>query len=347
MKNLHLYTVILLGIILGSFFACNNEDITQVTAIEITHDTQSQVILAGNTFIFQVKANNSTDITTTASIKVNNAPITGNTFVTDNEPKSYEVQAFYEDIESDIITVSTSNGFLKNVLIEDYTGTWCVNCPRLAYAIQETKALSDNIVSVGVHVNSGAEIDPFSFDGSENLNDVFAIPWQPAARLNRIHSWSYPEENNLDQAINMTGFSPIGIAIDSEIDANTINSTIRVKFLSDTSENLKIVVYLVENSLVYDQHNNTDYFGGTDPLVDFEHNDVLRAIYTDVYGESIPNANGETNEGSTYSFELAKPIPSSIVNNEHLHLVAFVVNAANNEVLNVRESAVGETQDFQ
>ena len=347
MKNLHLYKSLLLGIILGSFFACNNEDITQITAIEITHDTQSQVILAGNTYIFQVKANNSTNITTTASIKVNDTPITGNTFITDDEPKTYEVQAFYKDIESDIITVSTNNGFVKNVLIEDYTGTWCVNCPRLAYAIQETKALSDNIVSVGVHVNSGAEIDPFSFDGSENLNDVFAILWQPAARLNRIHTWSYPEENNLDQVINMTGFSPIGLAINSEIDGNAINSTIQVKFLSDITENLKIVVYLVENSLAYDQHNNTDYFGGTNPLIDFEHNDVLRAIYTDVYGEAIPNDNGETDEGKTYSFELTKPIPSSIENNQHLHLVAFVTNATTNEVLNVRENAVGETQNFQ
>jgi len=345
MKDTYLYYTIFLGIILLGISSCNNEDINQVTAIEITHDTQSQVIFVGNTFIFQVKGNNSTEVTTAATIKVDGEAITGNTFVTDSTPKSYNVQAFYEGLESDVITVSTNNGFAKNVLIEDYTGTWCVNCPRLTYAINEAKSLSDNIVSVAVHVNSGAVIDPFSFDGSENLNNVFAIPWQPAARLNRTDAWSYPEENNLDQAINMTGFSPIGLAIESQINANRIEGFINIKFLADTTEELKVVLYLVENGLLYDQHNNTDYFGGTDPLVDFEHNDVLRAIYTDVYGEAIPTS--ETTEENTYSFELSKIIPSTVANNEHLHLVAFILNADTGEVINVRESAVGESQDFQ
>jgi len=352
MKKAYLYLVIFSVIIISSLSSCNTDDLTQLSAIKLTPESGTSVVFIGNTFTFKVTADdlNETDLTASATFKVNGEPITGNSFVTDDEPKSYEIQAFYKELESDIITVSASDGYLKNVLIEDFTGTLCGWCPRVAHAIQEVKSQSNQIVAVAVHTNF-ATGDPFSFDGSEELKIAFDISGLPEGRINRTHIWTSPEPSNLDDVFSKTGYSPIGIAINSEVTQNNITASIAVNFISEVAKSdVKIVVYLLENELIHDQANYTTYFGGNGTISDFEHNDVLRAIYTDVFGDTIPDDNTDQtnyNAGETYTLTLSKAIPDSVSANEHLHLVAFIVNNSTNEVLNVRESEVGETQDFQ
>ena len=42
----------------------------------------------------------------------------------------------YNQLVDDSVDAPASSGlFKKHVLIEDYTGTWCVYCARVAYAI--------------------------------------------------------------------------------------------------------------------------------------------------------------------------------------------------------------------
>ncbi|MGK4569344.1 hypothetical protein [Flavobacterium sp. 3HN19-14] len=55
---------------------------------------------------------------------------------------------------------AVSGQFQKRVLIEDYTGTWCGNCTRVAYGIDQAKAISDRVVSVAIHSGD----DPYDFE---------------------------------------------------------------------------------------------------------------------------------------------------------------------------------------
>jgi hypothetical protein len=61
--------------------------------------------------------------------------------------------------------------FQKQVLIEDYTGTWCGNCARVAYAIERTKEASDRVVSVAIHHGN----DPYDFDGIGPLKNLIEV----------------------------------------------------------------------------------------------------------------------------------------------------------------------------
>ena len=340
MNKSQFFKYFIFGLILVSLYSCNTDDITEITAIEITHDGQPQVILKGDSFIFQVKANNSTDVTAESTFKVDDFPIDGHTFTTSDEPKEYMVQAFYNDIVSEPITVITSDGYPKNVLIEDYTGTWCGNCPRVSYAIEQVKNQTDRVVSVAIHIS-----DSYTFDGAITVNDEFGIASYPNARLNRIHKWTAPEPDNIAEAVNFTGLAPLGVAISSTLVGNTISISNRVEFAETITEPLKLVVYLVENSLIQDQENYTNYFGGDAILVNFEHNDVLRAIYTNHLGNTIPA--DQAVEDTIYLLQLNENLSISIENLANLHLVAFVVNADTNEVINVREAVIGETQEFE
>ena len=55
----------------------------------------------------------------------------------------------------------TSGYFTKRVLIEDYTGTWCGNCTRVALAIERVLAKTDRAEIVAIHNGD----DPYHFDG--------------------------------------------------------------------------------------------------------------------------------------------------------------------------------------
>ena len=345
MKYFNNNILFFLVIIVFTLSSCNNEDINKINVIDIS--TTTSELPVGNSFVFKVLTDTNEDVTSITEITVNNNLINTNEFsaLTAGE---YTVKAVYNEVESEPLIVRAVNptDYSQKVLVEDFTGVWCGNCPRVSYAIEQLKLQSDKIVSVAVHLYNAN--DPYSFDGSILLNDDLNIGGLPEGRLNRTNFWQSHQQDHLDQAFDLTGFAaPLGLAINSEISSSTINATIRVGFGETYSANLGVVVYLVENGLIHDQVNYTENLfgsGNVDPLLNFEHNDVLRAIFTNHFGDVIPSA--EAQEGVTYILNLEKTIPSSVEDNDNLHLVAFVINKDTGEVINAQEAAVGEDKDF-
>jgi len=232
--------------------------------------------------------------------------------------------------------------FKKRVLIEDYTGTWCGNCTRVSYAIEQVKEETDNVVSVGIHNGN----DPYHFEGIEPLknlispNNALALP---VSRLNRTVIWTFPETSNIQQAVDLTGKNiGLGLAMNSSLVDNTINLDVNVKFAQDYS-NLKLVVYLLEDGLVYEQTNYTIYYNGEDHIADFVHNHVLRESMTNILGNSITEA---TTTGSTVTKSFSIPVPASIENTANISFAAFIVGS-DNKSINARASHINETQEFE
>lgn len=339
MKTRHFIYLFTLGLFFLGLTSCNDEDIALITGISVS-PVEKGVLLVGSSVEFNVRGNNSTDITDESVIYVDGVELTDNTFTTEGEPRTYSVNVSYKEFRDNII-IETAKGFAKNVLIEDYTGTWCVNCPRLNWAIELAKnAAPEKVISVGIH-----NFDEMQIDDVNVLIDEFSIITYPTGIINRYYSWDNPDQN-IDTATDFTGYGvPLGLAMVSNIEGNNINASIKISFENTVNTPLKLVVYLTENGLIYDQKNNTPYYGGASTLVDFEHNDVLQAIVTDHLGESIPA--GETVTDNIYEVQKQITIPEYIQDNEKLHLVAFVTNATTNEVINVREAQVGEEQEFQ
>jgi len=233
-----------------------------------------------------------------------------------------------------------SGYFKKNVLIEDYTGTWCGNCTRVAYAIEQVKEQTDNVVTVAIHNGN----DPYHFPGIAPLKNLI-LPNSPLAlpvsRLNRMNVWTFPEVSNTQEAIDLTSNNTtVGLAMNSTLSNGNIDLTVDVKFLDDYSD-LKLVVYLMENGLIYQQFNYTNYYDGY-LIPNFVHNHVLRVSMTDILGDAIT---GTTN-GATVSKTFSIPVPANIANANNISFAAFVVGA-DNKAINVRESHINEAQTFQ
>lgn len=244
--------------------------------------------------------------------------------------------------DGNVTSPPISGYFKKRVLIEDYTGTWCGNCTRVSYAIDQVKQQSDKVVAVSIHNGN----DPFHFDGIAPLKNLI-LPNSPLAlpvsRLNRMIVWTFPEPTNVQEAINLTGNnSGLGIAMNSNVQNGNINLNVNVKFSLNYS-NLKLVVYLLEDNLVYFQRNYTTYYDNVNPIPNYIHNHVLRASMTNILGETI---SGNTSAGGSFTKNFTIPVPSNITNAENINFVAFLVGD-DNITINARASHANESQEFE
>ncbi len=236
--------------------------------------------------------------------------------------------------------------FKKRVLVEDYTGTWCGNCTRVAYAVKKIEEdPTNNAVFVAIHNGN----DPYHYADIQPLKDLISPKNDlalPQSRLNRTQVWSAPEPKNLVQVKNLSSNNcGLGLSVSSTVSNQNISVDVRIKFASKY-ENLRLVVCVLENKLIYDQEDYTSYFGLKFPnhtLYDFEHNHVLRSALTHIMGDAITET---TTNGQTITKHFETTISSKISNKNNLSFVAFVVDQTNT-VINVRAGNSNEKQVFE
>jgi thiol-disulfide isomerase/thioredoxin len=249
-----------------------------------------------------------------------------------------------KDIADTSVTAPPVAGyFKKHVLIEDYTGTWCGNCTRVSHAIDLVNDQTDKAVSVAIHNGN----DPYSFDGIATLKNLI-LPNSPLAlpvsRLNRVTKWTFPEPTNIQEAVDLTGNnSGLGIAMSSTLVNGNLNLDVKINFAQADYQNLKLVVYLLEDKLIYKQYNYTNFYNAINPIPNYEHNHVLRNSLTNILGDAI----SETilvNQSITRNFNLQ--VPSKINNSNNISFVAFIVGE-DNKVINARAAKVNENQAFE
>tara|TARA_B100001093_G_scaffold115847_1_gene108185 strand:+ start:741 stop:3116 length:2376 start_codon:yes stop_codon:yes gene_type:complete len=253
------------------------------------------------------------------------------------------------EVSRTINVLPTPTRFNQNVLIEDYTGTWSGYCPRVSHAIDLVNQQTSEAVVVAIHRGStdpnNSFYDPYNFS-AEVLENLINLQGYPTAMLNRTTEWNYPQPNNVDQVIALTsGPANVGLALSPSLDGDIMSIDVKVKFGGEFSDSeAKLVLYVLEDGLFFDQTNYTSYYGGSSVISNFEHNHVLRASLSNLTGDLIPE--DEYSEDNVYQVNYTMAIPSNISVNENMTLVAFVTNESN-AALNVRVANFGETQIFE
>lgn len=315
-----------------------------LTSISITSSLQT--VEVGAPLTFTCTGNNGVNLSSLSTFYVNGTQITGDTF-TPTAAGTLNVYATHTPSGGSLLTASTIQvsaftpiNFNKRVLIEDFTGTWCQYCPRVAYAIDQVNAQTTDATIVAIHRGS----DPYNFSGASALESQIGLVGYPTAMLNRTTEWTFPEPSNIAQAVNLTtGANPkIGVALTTTTTGNTSSVQVKVKFGTNFS-NLKLVVYALEDNLIYNQTNSTTYYGGGNPLVGFEHDHVVRAVLTSsILGEAIT---GNTNYNDEFSKSFTYTIPST-VNASNVHFVAVVLDSSNT-ALNSRLAGANAAQSFE
>lgn len=219
----------------------------------------------------------------------------------------------------------------RKVLIEEFTGVQCVNCPEGSEKIEDLVAFhGDNLIPVSIHAGD------FSTPSAESLYDfntpegmilensyLGPVLGFPIAVINRRQ---FDDENDLPVlsstwaghiAEEFLEEPKLNINIDNAFDTSSRQLTIDVtlSFLETVTEGLGISIMLLEDQIV-------DYQLTPDGKEnDYVHKHVLRTMLTDYKGDVISPA--QTIGGERPEFTYTFTVPAEW-NWENCSVVAFV-----------------------
>jgi len=291
---------------------------------------------------FTLTDENGDDITDISVFYVDGEALDANEF-SSPDPGMFEVYAEF-DVNGNTQTTDTETFSViipkQKIVVEDYTGTWCGYCPRVTASIEAIHDVTDDIAVVAIHND-----DEMSIPIEEDLRNEFDVFGFPAGRINRTVKWQNPQDPQV--VIDIAGLdTDLAIAIASSVNGNNLN--VKVTVASENAiENVKLVVYLVEDNILADQVNYYDndptspYYQQGNPIVDFVHNDVLRASLSDVFGNAVSST--AALEDYSASFQTTLSADYVVAN---LKIVAMIVQE-DNTALNGQYAVVGEEKSFE
>jgi len=240
----------------------------------------------------------------------------------------------------------------KVVLIEEFTGVNCINCPGGAEEIKRLEEVySGNIVSIAIHAGDLSEpIEESKYDFRCEDGEKLVKKWKgdskPAAMIDRVHFegeenvpiagynyWNDPviQELNKEPVLNLNG----------EIHYNEENKTISINInifpLQNLNGDYRLNIALTESHIIDAQNKG---HGEIDKNYEFNH--VLRDLITTWNGDIINEkliANNPISKNYTYTITNDEWKP------ENMNLIAFVTGTgeiANSPVLNAVEFELKE-----
>lgn len=203
----------------------------------------------------------------------------------------------------------------KQVLLEDFTGHKCVNCPEAGLSAHEWAEEYDHkLIIYAVHAGFQAFPDPsgeYTYDftnptGDEIFN-YFNQPFNPTAAVNRV------EYNGNTILLFVTGDWEAAVA-EEMAKPNVLDITLLNKYFPNSNSvqinvtatakaalagKYKIVVMIAEDLVVRPQKNNNEEIGPVPDWLDFHHRNVLRDAITAPFGQYV-SSDGNLSEGETY-----------------------------------------------
>lgn len=247
----------------------------------------------------------------------------------------------------------------KKVLIEDYTGHGCVNCPGAAVKAHELNenfcATEDKLVIIGVHAGYFAkpyfeDNELFKADFTTEAGDTWdtffgnSVKGNPNGLIDRVKddngyvfypdSWGAIAGERLAQAAKAN----ITISNDFDTESKELTTLINTEFIANTEGNYKLIVCVTQNNIIAPQKNNDENIGPTPIDSVYVHNHVLRGSLNGAWGETL-SSSGTVEMGDNYDKTYTHIFPADWIPID-CHVVAFVYNEESKEVLQVEEAPV-------
>ncbi|MBL4652692.1 MAG: Omp28-related outer membrane protein [Flavobacteriales bacterium] len=248
----------------------------------------------------------------------------------------------------------------RRILVEDYTGHTCGNCPSAAVTARGLKSTyGSQVYIMAVHAGFFAEpygggskfTTDFRTTAGEAWNTDFSVIGNPVGMVSRVE---YNSETVLGpgawapaitQIIDKIPLFDVQMQLDYDASNNSISISIGTYITNDITGNYNIIVCILEDSIVDWQKNYAPPGGDPAyPVADVEtylHEHVLRDNINGNYGESIISGSevAETWIIKNYSYNL-----DNLWDSKNCIVLAFVADATTKEILQVDEIHVIEEE---
>ncbi len=239
---------------------------------------------------------------------------------------------------------------IKQILIEEFTGHQCGNCPTGDETVEMIKELyCDHIIPISIHAGSFADINEtgtytvdFRSDVGNEINTYYQATAAgiPNAIINRAQFDDTYTQNTsewLTIVSKLLEEEPVlDILADTRINTETreIEIDVDVVFVNAMNNDLMLSLYFVEDSIVSWQK---DYTLEDENIEFYSHNHVLRDAINGVWGDNI--LSGQVNAGGVKSKSY-----SYIIQNEWViknsSIILFVYKSDTKEILQATQAYI-------
>ncbi|MBP6456153.1 MAG: Omp28-related outer membrane protein [Chitinophagaceae bacterium] len=247
-------------------------------------------------------------------------------------------------------TTTIESPQLKTILVEEFTGVKCANCPEEgAEAIVTLMNANPNrIIPVAIHA-AGTFSEPldkskYDFrtkDGDDIRVLIGGFDGNPAAAINRVYTTDFGRiqaktlwSNLIASEIEKKTPLNISAVSDYDVNKNTINITTKVAFTSTVDDNLNLLIYVIENDITDAQEDAR--FAET--ILDYKFKHLFRKCITSTAGSPLNFA--DKNAGTVLQKRFSFEPTITGVNKWNLgncHLVVFVTSSTSKEVIHTIE----------
>jgi hypothetical protein len=253
--------------------------------------------------------------------------------------------------EFPVPTFPADTHHVKTVLIEEYTGHTCVNCPTaagIAHDIVDT--YGEKVILMAIHAGYFAQtespnylLDLNTTAGTE-LHANFGITNNPAAIFNRkaiggtlIFEAPTGWEATFIAAQDTVPVLDMQMINDFHEADNKVGIHVQTEYMVELDRNLKIALYVTEDSLIGYQRNSNPAVGTTPEIVDYVFMHVLRGSVNGTWGTDLSSGLVEEGTKTITSFSL---VLGSGWDHDNCRIVAIVYDADTDEVLQAVEEWV-------
>ncbi|HZK08356.1 MAG TPA: Omp28-related outer membrane protein [Bacteroidales bacterium] len=261
-------------------------------------------------------------------------------------PENPDDTLFFKD------SISTT---LRQVLLEEFTGHRCVNCPEASLMVHQLAASLDHRLII-YNVHSGNFAEPqlntcfntdFRSTVGNKLNLDFGIWAYPSAMIDRVKKQGMYTilkgdwEGMVTDELAKPNVANLKLVSTWFPKLSTVTIAVETEFLVETVGEYRLAVYLVEDSIISPQLNNKPQIGA-DTLMNYVHHNVLRDAINGTYGEYVTESTGLVS-GEIYTKRYNYTVNPDW-NIEHCNLIAYLgkYDATYNliEIIQVVELAV-------
>lgn len=222
------------------------------------------------------------------------------------------------------------------VLIEEFTGKGCTQCPKGSRELENLLTLfPDNLVAVSIHAGPFANPASYPELGPNDLRspqaqDLFnllsPILFYPTGAVNRtlvsggmqltLNQWASAISKQLETE------PAVELSIEDVYNPETRELEVTVTGIGKyaVTGDLRLSIMLVENNII-DGQNDIEA-GGNGVVLDYVHKHVLRDMLTSASGESILTS---ITTGETFSKTYTTTIPEQW-NAQNMEVIAFISN---------------------
>jgi hypothetical protein len=237
---------------------------------------------------------------------------------------------------------------LKNVLIEEFTGVRCPNCPKGASDLKVIQlANAPRVLIAKAHVGNFAlpilnDVD-LRCDDATNLYTILGQGGQPSAAVDRLLNSGTNFTHNIPNvgglvAKQLAKPTPVNISIAKLINANKDSISLESTFIftDTTSRRLAFNVYFLENKVVTHQDSFDVITLKTIEIEEYEHEEIIRKSITPSF-VGTPFPEGLQAKGQVYVRGLQFAKPANVIYINNCVLLVFVHDRDTKEAIHCQQ----------